>query len=40
MLPSFCMKTLVVSIVVALCTPVAAQWVNYPTPGLPTRPDR
>ncbi len=29
------MKTLIVSIVVALCTPVAAQWVNYPTPRVP-----
>ena len=29
------MKTLMLGIVVALCTPVAAQWVNYPTPGVP-----
>ena len=34
------MKTLVLAIVLsALATPVAAQWVKHPTPGIPRTPD-
>src|ERR1041385_7518520 len=27
------------ALVFALCTPASAQWINYPTPGIPRLPD-
>jgi len=33
------MKTLMVIFVAALALPLAAQWLNYPTPGIPRTPD-
>ncbi|MGB6941241.1 MAG: hypothetical protein WBE37_02440 [Bryobacteraceae bacterium] len=34
------LKNLVLALAVSgMCVPLAAQWLNYPTPGIPRTPD-
>jgi hypothetical protein len=33
------MRSIVVSAVIAIAAPLGAQWIHYPTPGLPRTPD-